>query len=78
MRKMIMNVTPAEFKEIDEVWNLSGWSDADAVAFMVSHYGCERFTEYRLVVHLNAPCIPMLSWNLPRFENDRPTTEPKP
>lgn len=67
MRRMVMNVTPREFREIWEVWS-GAMPEADAVAFMERYYGCERYTEYRVVVHYEAPCVPMLSWGLKRFE----------
>jgi hypothetical protein len=68
---MVMYVTPVEFKEVWEVWSgVSAISDADAVAWMERHYGCERFTEYRVVVLRDVQAIPWFSWNVQRFEPD--------
>ncbi len=67
MNQIVMNVTPAEFSEI-QMWSIE-MSEPDFVAMMVSYYGCKRFGSYRLVVHRNAPMIPMMSYGLDRFEH---------
>lgn len=69
MKRQIMNVTPAEFVDIQLLWNDPFVAEIDAVSHMSRYYGCEQGTHYSVVVHRRAPTIPMLSWNLPRFDD---------
>ena len=63
-----MNVTHTEFADIWRACN-EFYDETDVATYMERYYGCERYTSYAVVVHRRAPAIPMMSWNLPRFEN---------
>lgn len=67
--KVTINVTRDESVDIWRVCN--ELDEAGVVRHMRMYYGCELFTSYAVVVHRRAPAIPMMSWNLPRFDRGR-------
>lgn len=67
MREVVMNVTRDEFRDIWETWNDPLMSEEQKVRHMERCYGCQRYTNYRVVVQREAPCVPMISWGLKRF-----------
>jgi len=69
MAAITMNVTPAEFSEIQDA--AMRLPEPDFVAFMQSYYGCEIYTSYRVVVRRDVPSIPWFSWDVHRFETEK-------
>ena len=77
---MILNVTPQEFADIQELAQkveLRGmYRDADFVRDMSLYYGCEPYTHYKVVVHWHIDHIPFHSVLYP--EQSVPRIEPEP
>ena len=66
MDKAIMNVTPAEFANLQEAaFNLRA---PDFERFLMNWYGCKPYTEYKVVVRTDVPQVPWFSANVYRFE----------
>ena len=68
---MQMNVTPAEYLEIQRASVEMFLEPGAFEGWMRQRYGCEHFTTYEIVVRKDVPSIPWYTRGVDRFGPDK-------